>query len=298
MSDADPSWALHETFLAVMHGGSLSAAARSLGVAQPTVRRRIEALEDALGAVLFTRSQNGLLPTAASAAMLPHAETMAATARALARSVSGPTDAERGTVRLSTSHVVGLEVLPPMLRSLRQAKPRIQVELALSNTNADLLRRDADVAVRMAAPTQAALVARRVGDVPLGLFASESYVATEGTPMTLSDLTEHALVGADRNRAFLEGQAAGGLPTRPSQYTLRTDHDEVHLAAIRAGVGIGVCQVPLALRAPKLVRVLPEVAFSLSVWVVMHEDLRGVRRVRAVFDHLVVELGRYLSIQP
>jgi len=295
MSDHEPSWELYETFLEVMREGSLSGASRTLAVAQPTVRRRIEALEGALETVLFTRAPNGLVPTEAAHAMLPHAEAMAMTARALARAVSAPHDAERGTVRVTTSEVMGAEVLPAMLASLREAHPRIQIELVLSNRTQDLLRRDADVAVRMVAPTQHALVAKRVGDIPIGFFASERYVARRGQPRRVAELAEHELVGTDRERALLEGLAAMGLELSPGAFALRTDHDLAYLAAIRAGLGIGACQAPLATRPPTLVPVLPDVRFALPVWVVMHEDLRAVRRVRAVFDHLVRELERYVA---
>lgn len=298
MSGQEPSWELHETFLEVMREGSLSAASRTLGVAQPTVRRRIEALESALDTVLFTRAQNGLVPTEAANAMLPHAEAMAMTARALSRAASAPHDADRGTVRVTASEVVGAEVLPSILASLREAHPRIQIELALSDRTHDLLRRDADVAVRMVAPTQSALVARRIGEIPMGLFAAESYVMRRGAPKRLEDLAQHELVGADRDRAFLEGLAAMGLELSPRAFALRTDHDLAYLASIRAGLGIGACQTPLAARAPALVPVLPEVRFTLPVWIVMHEDLRSVRRVRAVFEHLGRELERYVAPPP
>lgn len=298
MSDEEPSWALYETFLEVMRGGSLSAASRALRVAQPTVRRRIEELEQALGAVLFTRAQNGLVPTEVARATLPYAESMAATAKALARAVSAPADAERGTVRLTTSEIVGAEVMPPILAALASTHPKIQIELALSNRTQDLLRRDADVAVRMVAPTQASLVARKVGEVEIGLFAGKTYAAKHRPPSRLAELREHALIGSDRERGIIEALAAVGLPTTARDYVLRTDSDLAQLAAVRAGVGIGACQVPLARRFGDLERVLPSLVFRLEVWVVTHEDLRSVRRVRVLFDHLVEHLGAYIAARP
>lgn len=289
-----PSWELYGTFLAVMRGGSLSAASRMLRVAQPTVRRRIEQLEEALGVVLFTRAPNGLVPTDVARATLPFAESMAATAHALARTVSAPADAEGGTVRLTTSEVVGAEVMPPILAALRRAHPAIQVELVLSNRNQDLLRRDADLAVRMVVPTQAALVAKRVGVIELGLFASAAYLAERPPPRALDELRDHALLGSDRERGIIDALDAAGLSTSPSDCVLRTDSDLAQLAALRAGVGIGVCQLPLAARS-SLCRVLPELAFPLDTWVVTHEDLRNVRRIRLVFDHIVEHLAAYLA---
>ncbi|HEY3815897.1 MAG TPA: LysR family transcriptional regulator [Polyangiaceae bacterium] len=289
------SWDLLGAFLAVMRTGSLSGASRSLGVAQPTVRRQIEKLEEVLGAVLFTRSPTGLVPTDAATATLPYAESMAGAADALVRSVSATSDGEQGTVRVTCSEVVGVEVLPPMLAALRRAHPRLQIELSLTNANEDLLRREADIAVRMAQPTQGALVAKRAGTVRLGLFASEAYIEDRGVPTSPADLLRkgHFLLGKDRETSFLGALAALGLPVKRKDFALRTDSDTALLAAIRAGLGISICQVPLAAGPPRLRRLLPKVGFDLPVWVVMHEDLRGSRRVGLVFAHLVEALGAY-----
>ncbi|WP_437894774.1 LysR family transcriptional regulator [Sorangium sp. So ce124] len=296
MSPAEPSWDLYGAFLAVMRTGSLSAAARALDVAQPTVRRQIEQLESQLGVVLFTRAPNGLVPTELALATLPYAESIAASARALVRAVSSPTDADRGTVRVTCSEVVGVEVLPRMLAPLLVAHPRLQIELVATNRSEDLLRRDADVAVRMAEPTQAGLVRRCAGRVELGLFATKAYLAAHAAPTSLAGLVQgHALIGADGSRAIIDALAATGLVTTPRDYAFRSDSDIAKLAAVRAGLGIGVCQLPLSRRPVPLVRVLPALAFHLDAWVVMHEDLRAVRRVRLVFEHLVAQLGAYAT---
>ncbi len=296
MSTETPAWELAETFLAVMHTGSLSGAARALAVAQPTVRRRVEALEASLGTVLFTRATNGLVPTDAAHTTLPHAEAMASSARALVRAASGPNDAVRGTVRVTASEVLGLEVIPGTLGPLRDAWPELQLELSLSNRLEDLLRRDADVAVRMTAPTQSSLVARRVGIIPVGLYAHVDYLARHPAPSTPARLLKgHALVGADRDRGQIEALAHLGVTATPRDFAVRTDSDGAQLQAVRAGLGIGVCQVPLAKRYAELRRVLPRVAIPLPTWVVMHEDQRSVRRVRVVFEHLVAALRSYVE---
>jgi DNA-binding transcriptional LysR family regulator len=277
-----------------MRTGSLSGAARGLGVAQPTVRRQIEKLEEVLGVVLFTRSQTGLIPTEVAAATLPYAESMAGVADALVRSVSAPPGDERGTVRVTCSEVLGVEVLPAMLAGLCRAHPRLQIELSPTNANEDLLRRDADVAVRMAQPTQSALVAKRVGTIEVGFFASEAYLVDHPAPRSAADLARgHALIGRDRDASFIAGLAAAGIRLTRRDFALRTDSDTAQLAAIRAGFGIGVCQVALAGRPPRLRRVLPKLGFGLPTWVVTHEDLRSSRRVSLVFDHLVASLTAY-----
>lgn len=292
---AEPSWELFGAFLATVEEGSLSGAARRLGVAQPTVRRHIEALEEGLGVALFTRAPNGLLPTEVALTVVPHAQAIAASARAFVRSAS-ETDVARGTVRVAASEIVGVEVLPAMLATLAIHEPEIHVELVVSNRNEDLLRRDADLAIRMVRPTQAGLVSKKVGTLEVGLFAAPAYLARRGAPTRTAALSDHALIAGDRDGAILGALGSLGVELRPSDIVLRTDNQLAQLAAIRAGLGIGPCQAPLARRGtPSLVRVLPRVRFPLEAHVVMHEDQRAVKRVRRVFEHLVTELTIYAS---
>jgi DNA-binding transcriptional LysR family regulator len=292
-------WELYRAFLGVLREGSLSGAARALGVAQPTVGRHVAALEGALGLVLFTRSQTGLLPTEAAHALRVHAEAMESTAAALERTASGlrdGADSVAGTVRISVSEVVGVEVMPAIVAGLASRHPALKVELVLSNRVHDLLQREADIAVRMTAPRQEQLVARRVGAIELGLHAAPAYLARRGTPAMVDDLAAHAVIGYDRPTPFVR-QAAKALPgfTR-DRFALRTDSDVAQLALIRAGAGIGVCQVPLAARAPALVRVLPDAfRFRLDTWVTMHEDLRASPRCRVAFDALAAGLEDYIG---
>ena len=294
-------WELYRAFLGVLREGSLSGAARALGVAQPTVGRHVAALEAALGLVLFTRSQTGLLPTEAAFALRPHAQAMESTAAALERAASGLRDgveAAAGTVRISVSEVVGVEVMPAIVAGLAWRHPALKVELVLSNRVQDLLQREADIAVRMTAPRQEQLVARRVGAIELGFHAHPDYLGRRGTPATLDDLAAHALIGYDRPTPFVR-QAAKALPGYArDRFTLRTDSDVAQLALIRAGAGIGVCQVPLAARTPALVRVLADAfAFRLDTWVTMHEDLRASPCCRVAFDALVAGLEDYIGTQ-
>jgi len=296
MSDID--WERQRAFLAVLREGSLSAAARALSVAQPTVRRRMEELEAALGVPLFTRSSGGLQPTETALELGDHAEAMALAADAFVRTGSAGACDIAGTVRISASEVVAVEVLPPMLAALRRTHPGLVFELSPSNRNEDLLRREADIAIRMVRPTQSALVARRIGAVPLGLHARADYLAANGTPASLDELRAIGLIGVERDTPSLRDYQTRFGITR-DDFVFRSDSDLAQLAAIRAGIGIGICQIPLAARDPALVRVMPE-AFELDLetWVVTHEDLRGVARIRATFHHLVDGMAAYLRAQP
>ena len=286
--NTEPDWNLYRTFLAVAKERSLSGAARSLGLTQPTVGRHIEALEEALGANLFLRSQRGLAPTEAALDLKPYAETLASTAAALLRTATGRSGEVHGSVRITASEVVGVEHLPPILTRLRQRHPGLVIELVLSNAVDDLLQRQADIAVRMVEPTQEALIARRLPPVVLGLHARRSYLERRGTPTAIGDLDNHDLIGFDQETPAIRAIAARFPALNRSAFALRADSDLAQLAAIRAGFGIGVCQVQVARRDPDLLRVLPDaVAINLPVWIVMHEDLKTSARCRAVFDAMV-----------
>lgn len=287
-------WESQRAFLAVLREGSLSGAARALDIAQPTVRRRLEALERSIGVALFIRSPSGLTPTDAARELGTHAETMAAAADAFARAASADTDAASGTVRITASDVVGAEVLPGMLADLQAAQPGLVFELSLTNRNEDLLRHEADIAVRMVRPTQASVVATRVGVVELGFYAKADYLRKHGTPKKLEELGRFALIGPDRETADLRALRALGLDLKRSMFTCRSDNQLAQLGAIRAGLGIGICQKGIARRDPSLVPVLPKAfCYELETWVTMHEDLRRMRRVRATFAHLATALTAY-----
>jgi DNA-binding transcriptional LysR family regulator len=295
MSDETFAWDDQRAFLAVLDTGSLSAAARTLGLAQPTVRHRIEALERAIGQPLFIRGVNGLAPTPQAVGLAGHVRRMAHASEAFRREAEGAASEVAGPVRLSVSDFVGIEVVPPMLTALRERHPRLTVELVLTNANTDLPAQEADVAVRMARPSQSSLVARHVGSIPLGFFASPGYRDRNGIPETVADLTRHALVGPDRMPAYvaimdtLSREAGGPLPI-----ALRSDSHPAQLAAVRAGLGIGVVQVPVGER--DLVRVLPDrVVFDLDTWIVAHEDVRRSARIDALFNHLVETFQAYCS---
>jgi DNA-binding transcriptional LysR family regulator len=290
-------WQLCRSFLAVLDEGSLSGAARALGLTQPTLGRHIEALEQALGTPLFLRSPQGLLPTAAALEIRPHAEAMQAAAASLRRAASGTAGAASGTVRLTASEVVGAEVLPPILARLHQRQPGIVLELVLSNRNEDLLRREADIALRMVRPEQSALLSRQVGTTTLGLHAHRDYLARRGTPKSLEELGGHTLIGFDQETPSVRTLRAKGLRLSRDSFAFRTDSDLAQLALIRAGVGIGVCQVAIARRDPALVWLLPrDFSYAFDLWVVMHEALRTSQRMRLVYEHLATELKAYAAL--
>ena len=287
-------WDDQRAFLAVLDTGSLSGAARHLGVAQPTVRARLEALERALRTVLFTRSARGLVPTEQARALGETARAMARASDAFVRAASAKPGEVAGVVRLSVAELVGVEVLPPMLARLRERHPGLLIELVLSNTLADLLEQEVDIAVRMSPPRQEALMAKKVASIPLGLFAHIDYLARRGQPATPEDLADHDVIGPDRAPADLRFVADRFPGLDPARFVIRTDSHPAQLAAARAGLGVAVVQRPLGFADPVLRPVLPRLALgNLDTWVVTHESLRDLPRVRAVFECLVEAFQRF-----
>jgi DNA-binding transcriptional LysR family regulator len=298
--DKTIGWELYRSLLAVLREGSLSGAARAMGIAQPTVGRHISALEEMLGLALFTRTQAGLMPTEAALALQIHAQEMEASAAALERSAASRGKGVTGVVRVTASEIVGVEVLPPIIADLCAIYPGLKIELVLSNRTQDLLQREADIAVRMVRPAQDQLIARHVGQIEVGLHATAGYLQRRGTPTSTTQLTEHSIIGFDQPTPFIREAAKSMLWMDRDSFTLRSDSDVAQLALIRSGAGIGFCQAALARRATAaslpLVRVLPEhYAFKLDTWITMHEGLRSSPSTKATFDALVVGMDTYMQ---
>ena len=292
----EPNWDLYRSLLAVLEHGSLSAAARELGLTQPTMGRHIEALEDKLGQQLFTRSQQGLTPSEAALALKPFAEVLAATSSALVRAAADAKGRVSGTVRISASEMIGVEVLPPIIAQLQEEYPELEVELSTTDTVEDVLNREADIAVRMTEPTQKALVARHIGAIPLGMFADKGYLDRHGWPSSWDDLAGHRFVGYDRHTAFTRGMVKRVPAAEHARFAFRADSNLTQFAAVKAGCGIGICQVNLARGFENLVRLFAaQFELPLQTWIVMHEDLRDSPRCRATFDALVHGLTAYIA---
>ena len=291
-------WTLLRSFLAVLRRGRLSAAARATGLTQPTIGRHIDELEQGLGVSLFTRSPAGLIPTEAAGSIAVHAEGMEMAFASLVRVARAGGDAEkpRGTVRISASEIMGTIVLPPLLAELRFRFADIVIELVLNNRTDDLLRRDADIAVRMVRPTQDGLVGRKIGEVALALYAHRRYAEAFGLPANLRELPGYHVVGFDRDDHSARAVAGGRLPINRELFAFRSDSDVAQLFAMRAGLGIGLVQKAIAASDPELVPVLAdEISVTLACWLVVHQDQRDAPPVRAVFDGLADGLIRWVQ---
>ncbi len=291
----DFDWSLVRSFLAALEHGSLLGAARALGASQPTLGRHIAELEAQLGVVLFERTGRGLLPTAMALQLAESARAMEAGAMQLARGACGAGAQAAGTVRLSASQPVACFLLPPLLAQMRLALPQVQVELVASNAVTNLLRREADIALRMVQPDQASLVARRIGKVTIGAYAHRDYLRRRGIPREPADLAGHELRGGDRSTDILDGFAAMGHPLQREQFLLRTDDLVAYWQALRAGLGVGFVADYLARTDPAVVALLPMLKIPpLPMWLVVHREIRSNARIRAVYDFLAQAVPRVL----
>jgi len=287
MAKSSLDWALVRSFLAVLEGGSLSAAARRLGAQQPTLGRQIAELEAQLGAPLFERTGRGVLPTPLAHEIAEAARQMQAGADDLLRKVAARRDAATGTVRIATSQVAATWLLPPLLTRLRREAPGIAIELVSSNEVNNLLRREADIAVRMVRPEQGALVARKLGDIPIVAAAHADYLAAHGEPATVADLAHHSLIGFDRDDSITRGFARMGVQLPPEGFALRTDDQVAYGMLVAAGAGIGFVTDYVWPRWPGVRTVLPSLRIPpLPCWLAVHREVRTNRLVRQVCDFL------------
>lgn len=290
------NWALVKSFLAVLDAGSLMGAARKTGQQQPTLSRHISELETQLGAPLFERTGRGVTPTALALAIADSARQMQAGAQGLTQQLVGSRHRTTGTVRISTSQVAATYLLPPILTELQRAEPGIQIELVASNQISNLLRREADIAVRMVRPEQGSLVARKLGEVQIVAAAHESYLGQAGTPRQPQDLLQHRLIGYDRDTTIEAGFKKMGLTLTQKHFALRTDDHVAYGRLLAAGAGIGFVARYNLVHWPAVRTVLPQLVIPpLPCWLAVHREIRGSPVVRQVYDHLAAAIPPLLA---
>ncbi len=292
----EPDWTLWRSFAAVVAEGSLSGAARRLGLSQPTEGRHVDALEETLGGTLFDRVLTGLKPTALALRLY---EPVAAAEQALAEAAmiaEGAGGELAGTVRITASQVVSHYLLPGMMLPIREGLPQVQIELVPSDSAENLLMREADIAIRMFRPTQLDLVTRKLGELPVVPCAHASYLERRGMPVEIEDLSNHDLIGLDRSETLIEGAKRIGFPLRREDFVLRTDNQPLAWELIKAGLGIGFAQASLIKDTPGMRAILPQLRIPpLEVWLTTHRDLIVNARIRAVYDHLARELVGHIA---
>lgn len=285
-------WNQLKAFLETAETGSLSAAARKLGLTQPTLSRQVAAIEQFMGVTLFERVGKSMALTPTGLDLLEHARAMGAAAEALSLAATGSSQAVRGVVSVSATDVVASVLLPPLVKKLHDQEPGIAIDVIPSNALSDLLRREADIAIRHVKPEQPDLIARLVREATAHFYASESWVNAHGHPRSAEDAARLSFVGSDRSGQYLGYLRMHGLPLSEANFSCYADHSVAHWALVRQGMGIGVMMEEIANATPGMVRVLddlPPVRFP--IWLVTHRELRTSKRIRMVFDALAQGLA-------
>jgi DNA-binding transcriptional LysR family regulator len=284
-------WNRARAFLVTAEEGSLSAAARALGMAQPTLGRQVDALEEELGVVLFERVGRGLTLTPGGLDLLDHVRAMGEAANRLSLGAAGQSQAVEGKVVIAASDVHAAFLLPPILVKLRQAQPGIEVEIVVSTKASDLLRREADIAIRNFRPSEPDLVARKIRDVPARLYATPAYLDSLSNPQLPYDLRQADFISIDGSGMFLKGLNAMGFHLTERNFPILTENYLVMWELVKHGLDIGILDGSIGDAEPKVTRVLPDLApLMFPIWLVAHRELNTSRRIRLVFDLLAKEL--------
>ncbi len=288
-------WTLIRSFLAALDHGSLLAAARATHVSQPTIGRHISELEAQLDVVLFERTGRGLLPTQMAERLADSARAMEAGANQLLRNACAETSSLGGTVRITASQTVACVLLPGVLAQMRLVLPDIQVEVLASDAVSNLLRREADIALRMARPDQSSLVAKRIGEVRLSACAHNDYLRRRGIPRQMQDLLNHELVGDDHGDQIIKGFATFGFLIDKEKFAFRTDDRIAYWRAVQVGLGIGFVAEFMIRTDPQVVTLLPTIKIPpLPIWLTVHREIRTNQRIRAVYDFLAKAIPKAL----
>ncbi|MCB1368571.1 MAG: LysR family transcriptional regulator [Rhodobacteraceae bacterium] len=285
-------WNRARAFLVTAEEGSLSAAARALRLAQPTVGRQVEALEAELGVALFERSGRGLRLTPSGHELLDHARLMGDGARALSLAAWGQTEVLEGEVAISASDAYASYLLPPVLQRLHMVEPRIRVAVVVSNDLSDLSRREADIAVRNVRPTEPELVARKVRDASARLYATPEYLERLGRPKTPGEFSAAEFIEIDDQGSLMGLLNGQGFALAGRNFPYRCRNFTVMWEMVRRGMGIGILDDRIGDVDPQVERALSEFdPVKFPVWLVAHRDIARSRRLRVVFDALVQGLG-------
>ena len=284
-------WNRARAFLVTAEEGSLSAAARALGMTQPTLGRQVSALEKELGVALFERVGLGLILTPSGLELVEHVRAMGDAASRVSLTASGQSQSIEGNVCITCSEYYAVYVLPPIIKKLRKLEPQISIEIIATNTTSDLRRREADIAIRNFRPTQPELIAKKIKDVLARLYATPEYLKEIGEPKNPEDLNSADFISFDNTGQLMSGLNAMGLTLTKQNFPLQTEHFITHWELVKQGLGIGIMPEELGTKEPMVVQALPALApIEFPIWLTAHRELNTSRRIRMVFDLLAKEL--------
>ena len=288
-----PDWEGLRLFLTVAEQGSLSKAAETLGLSQPTLTRQVSALEASLGVVLFERTTRGMALTEVAQALLEPIRVMRDQSHAVARVAQGGGVDLAGVARLSASEMTAIYLLPDMLGALRRESPQIDIVLLATDRVSNLVEREADIAVRNVRPSQAGLVARKVADLRIGIYASDSYLARRGEPVQMADLLEHDLIAFDHGDILRDGLLAAGLDAGRLRFAMSSNSHAVAWKMVCAGLGIGFLPTLVGDAQPGVRRIMANAPTPvLPVWMTVHQEVKANPRLRRVYDFLAESFSR------
>jgi DNA-binding transcriptional LysR family regulator len=289
-------WNLARAFCATADAGSFSAAARKIGLTQPTLSRQVAEFEAQLGVALFERVGKKLVLTATGRGLLEHARVMAAAAEAMVLSAAGQVQEVTGPVCISATDAFAAYVLPDIVPRIRREAPQITISIIATDSISDLRRREADIAIRHLRPTEPELIARLVGEMHADFYASSAWVAQYGRPTTAKDLANADVLAFDPVERFVDHLDKAGIALATDQCCIVSDNAVVLWELVRRGLGVGMVLREFASRTKDLVRLLPDwTGIPVPVWLVTHGELRTSARVRLVFDVLAEELSRRIA---
>lgn len=289
-------WNRARAFLVTAEEGSLSGAARALGMAQPTLGRQVTALEEELGVILFERRGGRLALTQAGLELLEHVRDMGDAALHVSRTASGQSQSIEGLVSVTASEIMAAHVLPPILATLRRAHPGVTIELIASNATSDLRRREADIAIRNAEPRDPELIATRVRTESARLYAAHSYFDRVGAPKDNQALSKLEFIGLQENQILADGLNVLGLSVGPESFPLISSSQLASWELVKGGLGVGVMITEVGDAEPLVAQAGPWLpAFEFNTWLLAHREITTSRRIRLVFDHLVAALKRRSS---
>jgi DNA-binding transcriptional LysR family regulator len=289
-------WNQARAFSATAASGSLSAAARKLGLTQPTLSRQVAALEAALGVALFERIGKRLELTQAGMSLVEHARAMSTAADAMALAAAGSSQDIAGRVTITATDAVSAYVLPGLVEQIREKAPQITLVVVATDSISDLRKREADIAIRHVRPTEPELIAKLVGEMTAHFYAAESWIAKNGMPRSVAELCEAELLGFAPVDQYSEHLSAAGIPISADKFRIVSSNSVVLWEMVQRGLGICMMLEDIAAQMPNVVRVLPELPGTrVPVWLVSHRELHTSRRVRLVFDVLADAISRNIK---
>lgn len=285
-------WNRARAFLVTAEEGSFSAASRAIGVTQPTLGRQVSALEQELGVSLFERVGGGVELTSSGYDLLDHVRAMGNAANSLSLSASGRARAIEGEVCITATEIIAAFVLPSIVQKLRAKAPNLRIEVVASNEASDLMRREADIAIRAFEPTQPDLIAKKIRNVNAHLYGSKEYLALLKNRDQPQDLLSSDFVGFDRGDMMIDELNKVGFELTQKNFPIVVKNHLAQWEYIKYGLGIGFMTEDVGDREPLVERALPNLdPFVIGSWLVVHRELKTSRKLRIVFDLLAEELS-------